>query len=531
MINDNKMTGSFFAGGSAKTSPLEVEKWLNSLPYANVHHACGLIYEAMEALNREKLKPSTRKDLADLFADAHLFLVRTHLRKSLRTNLHALKYELRTAAELRAIAIEIAFAYKQIINSLQDEPDGRRKQKLSVQVMFQATRFLCHILLLSYNQYVPAPANIWKELHQLYRLAVEQGIHKQELPDEEYPANRNNSIEHTYKKILLTSLIDPYHLQYRSVWDVFDLLQEWATEARLEPMRKISGPAGFFVVDLEAETRPEPYIKFDLKPERHNLRLLDANPLVDMAHRYLGFSRDMLKEKMRIINEEPKSILLHMERTWSLPPKRYFPRSAANGELMVACGLNAVHYFLGGRKRAARPGVTQGIIVSNEDPESAVEDSAPDIYRLEPWQIVNQGFGGYSIVRQTPLAHPVRVGDLIGIVETTDTGEPAWTLGLIRWLMIPRQDEHRLGIQILSTEVSRVSIRDISEDAAGNRTETALLIDDASKPGSQALITSPGWCRPGARLAISNGGKGTFEAEYASHAETTVAFDRFSIKI
>ena len=55
------------SGMQMETRPLHIEEWLDKLPYIDFEKTGQLLFEAIQATNKESIKPSVRLELVELY--------------------------------------------------------------------------------------------------------------------------------------------------------------------------------------------------------------------------------------------------------------------------------------------------------------------------------------------------------------------------------------------------------------------------------------------------------------------------------
>ena len=111
---------------------------------------------------------------------------------------------------------------------------------------------------------------------------------------------------------------------------------------------------------------------------------------------------------------------------------------------------------------------------------------------------MDQGAGGFAVVRNIKPGNPVRVGDLVGIETRNKQGDKQWLLGVIRWLMITQSRVYKIGIQTISTSARPVAVRQ-----PGDRDYSrAFILMDQSGSSDASVITSRGLYEPEQSLEL-----------------------------
>ena len=74
-------------GMRIETRPLHIEEWLDKLPYIDFQKTGTILHEAIQATNKESIKPATRLELVELYNRPYQY----YLDSQIKTKQHALE--------------------------------------------------------------------------------------------------------------------------------------------------------------------------------------------------------------------------------------------------------------------------------------------------------------------------------------------------------------------------------------------------------------------------------------------------------
>ncbi|MCP4041626.1 MAG: hypothetical protein GY731_06670, partial [Gammaproteobacteria bacterium] len=493
----------------AEIRPLYVEDWIESLPYADPERVSHEVYEALAVLNRSVVKPSTRFALLELYAHPYQQLLKA--RSIGRTALNIATFEKnRTAVEgTRKIAVEIAFGYKLVAADLKSKPSLIGSNKHLGRALQRTIVYLSHVLMHTYHEYLPTPKNIWRELHELFAVAHQKQLTGIGVANPELPRDIASTIDHAYRRILLTSLVDPYHLAYGQIWEIYNTVDEWSENLELLSSPPSGPKTGCFTIDPLADSRPTPYSRNPSSPPSENCGFLNLAPLLKMIHSLISKVEEYDKATYSSDSdgENPDSVALmkRMARSWGLPPKRYAPRKSKDGEVPMTSGLGSVHFFLSDRKqhRNEPPPEQEEVILDLPD---AITDEGFQLgernYYLDSWKLVNEGSNGLGLIRTDTPSQMIRVGEIVGFQLQPMGAEPTWTIGSVRWMTIHHNGEYVAGIQIIGDNPVPVTIRTLSSGDRDSGHQDALLLTAPGKP--ESIIAPAGTFAKGDRILLED---------------------------
>lgn len=510
--------------GQIETRPLHVEEWLETLPYADFQRCGQLLHETMAASNKLSLKPGIREELLALYDRPYRYYLQAQIRTGAQHTLTSMETMQQQLRLMKLMAGDLAHMAQHVVN---DTHNARSLwgSKLPLQATDQAINYLSQALIFNYLEYAPTPAKVWQQLHSLYRFAESLG--KLQTPIKRADGSLS-SIGHSYMRIALTEIVDPYHLPFGGIWEIYDQVDDWLEQSGLEPLHEPDCVEGLFVIDLASDSAPIPCNRFDTAQASDNLRLLDARPLQTRAQQCLELIQQQRDDiELRLSTNYRRLLTAQMVQNWHQPLKRSFPRKDAKGSLPLACGLKPIHFHMNGGHDLLEQ--INNSAVSAVD-GMHVDDGANDTvnqttsnYALEQWNLLNKSPDGCALSRELRPLCNIRVGDLIGLrLAETDSGSH-WRLGIVRWLMIESGQHYKIGVQLLGRDSEPVALWTNGRD---ERPQRAFRISDSQQT---SLLTARGMLQPEQRVKV----RGPSEPESASLriiglVEEVAAFEQFS---
>ena len=221
-----------------------------------------------------------------------------------------------------------------------------------------------------------------------------------------------------------------------------------------------------------------------------------------------------------------------MTKSWGLPSKRYFPREPREGLLDLICGLDAVYFYLNDETEFELPQSDDEEIIPGSTDIAALEISQDRIknYSYERWQLLDEGQGGFAVMKSEKPRQGVRVGDLIAISSGQTDEDPSenWDLGIIRWLMVRKKRVYRIGVQKIPATVRPCRIRAVTGSGEDTRYRRALLFRDGGD-NPTSVITSRGLFASSRKLELL-ADDGSLQCECDAIIESTIGFEQFSVE-
>ncbi len=483
--------------GQIDTRPLEVEEWLERLPFADFQRAGDLLHKALSSTNQTTLKPGIRRQLLELYHQPYQYYLDNQIRTGAQHTLQGFETMQQQLRMMKQLAADLALAARRTLDDGMNQKSLWGQNKFQIDILQRTMHYLSHALIYTFMEYAPTPRHVWKQLNSLYKLAEDLHLQHTEVKTPDNAKSRTTA-ELTFNKIILASAVDPYRLPFGAIREVHAQLDEWAASTRLEPFRTTSHPNGLFVIDLNGDSRAIPYNRFNSDNAGESHRLLDATGLEPLLKRQAEqIKSGSADSRLKLSPHYAGHLIAHMSRAWLSPPRRYFPRETRAGQVQVTCGMSPVHFHLnGGRDFLCDIGndmnrpMVDGLDVSGDDHHSHTLTTTSS-YVLDQWNVANEGPGGYALSRDFRPTCTVRVGELIGIHHLDGSCKGTWSLGVTRWLLADSRQQYRLGIQLLARDAQPVAIR-CPRDNTATGLQRAFLIE---KPGDMALITQAGFYR------------------------------------
>lgn len=492
-------------GKEIETRPLYIEEWLDSLPYIDFKKTSALLYETLVATNKATIKSATRIELVELYNRPYQYYVESQIKTGAQHTLQTIDAMQGQVTQMKQIAVALSFSCKLAFDTALNKKTLWKQSKPPVEAMLMSMNYLSHALVFSFLEYAPVPKKVWQQLNFIYDFAESIQCHKKiySIPGANNK-NINTSIDHTFKKIIMASLVDPHHLPFGAIWEVYEQLDSWAEYTQIHPMQFVSNTAGYFVLDLKTDDKPIPLAKFNPDNTNDKNRLLDSVPLENLIQKQIDLLQmgQQIDKSIVLSPFYAKSLLSHMLKAWGLPPKRYFPRKAKTGHLNLVTGVNAIYYCLNNGNAFRSNTATEGNDDEIDVLESPTETPSQINYIPESWRVVDEGSGGYAIIRDEKPKKAVRVGDLVGINLGVDNDK--WSIGVVRWLMVSR-GIHKVGLQIISETAKPIALCALTGSQADRELRPAFMLDTKSK--QQSIIAEKGLYMADREMEIKDGEK------------------------
>jgi len=463
----------------AETRPQKIAQFIHGLPAANPVEATSILLEELENMNRQALASDVRLKALEIYRPAVINLGEHLASQYCNAPLPLPEPAKKAAAIAETLWEELAYGYKLALIDQQTKLFNLASKKSVAFIVYRAIEAVNRLSMVYYQTYFTTPGSIWSDLHQLYLYAIQQSLHETEFEDE--ASGTTFSVELAYKRALLMPLADPQHLTPNDIKQVADYIDRFAQHAQIRGLGMLENPAGIFIVRLDTDKPPVPYIKNPEQADAETDILLITVDLARLIHKHLQMLRTgnpPPSSGLPVNANDPRyqSMLTYLIQHWGVSPKRVFNRSRKNDAVELGIGINAAHYFINGQKYYAPPaddGVTE---ISTHTASS--NDIKQRTYRASRWQLLNISAGGMALRKLPAVEETVRVGELLSV---RNEKESRWSVGVLRWAN-NGAEQLEVGAQLIAPEAKAAGARPVDK----KNFEPVLVL-----PGITALKQSP----------------------------------------
>jgi len=562
------------------TDAKRTDAWFASLPMANIGESARRIFNALVDCNRMEMTDVVRARVTERFRKPIDYLCKNLERRYTHLGFPLSAKSRKTASLARELNMELAVAYKVIVEKMLGGGKQRFDEKLMVISLHRALFHLGQVLYQSALVYSPWPPSVWREIHGIYAYAAHNEV--QDVPVKDSVRNvrgeHSPSIEEVYKSLLILSVTDPLRLRQRQISSVFTQIGRWAHLAQVQPPGgKSKNDKGRFNLDLWSDMPP---VHNSLSPPARNrrVRILDMRGLIrSLRENFQPLTDEADRENLE--NKKESSELIRMLISgWSHPSDRRFVRTHLNFELQLAVGLNAVfdeisehHRKVSPPPRKQRPApelqthssplvptwaasMPKDLLLAPLDSEltsNPVDVDGPltshgtaitDHYALdfevpveeeeepEPRSVhtINESAGGYCIRWPNAGLPKVKVGEVIGIQSTSSSQQ--FGVGIVRWLKQDPARDLEVGLEIIAPRCQTAVIwsADNKSNIKNPPRYNCLLLPESNRgAGDNNLITSATEMDIGVEIWLERGGENRL-IRLTRMVEASSLFSRYS---
>ncbi|MFC1748322.1 hypothetical protein ACFL2V_05895 [Pseudomonadota bacterium] len=525
---------------------------LDELPLANPDACCTLLFQELFRLNRAplavKARIKTMSLILPMIDDMGATLRSTYINASLPLN----KKRTQTSQLIDRLHTEMGYAYKLIALDLIEEErvSGAQSQELP-QAIYNAIGFLSRQQVDCYALYNPEPKQIWLELNQLYLYAERNQLHNLELaPINPKQDPRPATILNSYRRIVMLTVANPYHLMQGEAAKMYEKLIDWAPACQVINLGANTLPEGKLFVDLMMDAPPlyAPKTQTQIRPQEGRLlEIKDMLAIIEKETRHLTIAKQRDQLNHSLTKRMERDMYFRWAEAWGIRRERLSNRKPISAPAHIICGLTATHHFMNdqlpfhpeeeeldirGRDASLDPENSLRLIPEEQapwafedqkkhivshvhqprksqfDPNEAERDRnmwvkvyanstqtfdnltghASTDYEYHGCEIINVNQGGFGMSCPLETNFPARVGELIGSRTTDHT---AWSIGMISWMKIKNSNGISLGIKFISEDAKPIAVKAIQGIGTGGEYYRALLIPDLDPAINPTTMLTP----------------------------------------
>ena len=481
-------------------------EWIEALPLTNPATAQAQLRAQINLLPSAGFKPAVLFEILEQLRTPLLFVQTEAARKFTFRPLPLADFE--AGAYAAAIDLWRAFGlcWQVCVQSALDADSGQKG--FAAAVCQRALDVQARLLLDTSHAGSELPGADWLLLHRLYRAAEQMGVVSEKVKDAQLRDIGATNCSATYARPVLLLLGAPGDWGARPS----QLVALWMERLAVKIVISAGPPAN----------PGKPPVLVDLAAARGGFRPDTPAGAAAAEVRYLDISELSVSLKNRINRlrrgQSPASLGLGEDSTMPAAEQllialhkhwgdgragREQARRAASGRALVACGFDAMHYYISGKpfKQPGQPSelssrqrqeiATFGrVSTRDEDQHSLIHGFA-----LEDWAVHDESVAGLRLVRAAGTnGARLSAGQLLAI---RPSGARSFIMGVVRWAQVLGNGDLMIGVKALPGAPTAVAVRATGLNAAAEKYQPALLLPAVQALQSTSCVVLPaGWFKP-----------------------------------
>ncbi len=457
------------------TSIKDIGQWVERTSQLPMGEQSRLYYSLLVEVNGLIIPVHKRLELLEHLHPQILKLVQKLSRKCVGCGLPLTEEKNRLAELVNAFLHEMAMGYKISIDELSDAGfvNAILKHKVLVQAAYHALFYLNQKLFYNYMLYTDHYSNEWLDIHQIYYFAVKRHFEKtaiKQLPE------TIKTIDSLYKKILLFSLANPYHLSITEMTLLWNKLNDWSHYADLYIPDKDDVKSPFLI---KPYSNSPPFNRLQLSMQTDEFA---SSQLWGIKLNYLI---DFLRNQKDIDNISD-FFKKRLVQVWSAQKQREDERQSLIEPVDMVPGVSNISHFLGVVSLESEIHELYKSQLSTDRKQH--EESALPVFHAF---LLDESKGGcrVKLSRENIQKLQPRINEVLAIKHR----DGAVHVGYLRWIRENRQQEIELGIEHLSSmaESAQVVIAHHQDDAENANLLHTRILDSFVFPGGKAQHFKP----------------------------------------
>lgn len=477
----------------------DTRNWANQLMQLDLGEAAKQVFVTLlelrslncSDLSRWKILQNIEPDLQHLFSSLEHHYLNNAMIDTLRDQ--------QIADLVLEIKCQHALLYRDMAKRVQHQLENHkfsifelsRKKKLTIlrtYCAYAVIKLLTDLLYSLQLIYFDEPKHFWHTAYDNIWMARAFKFDKEKIDVslEKYQAQQEN-IENAFIELALLSLLNNHKLRQEDLKHLKNCLPFWL---HLVKISNDPHPEAKFCCNLFEDRAPSPVLsKFT---DQRDSIYLNATELLNYIESTMQpNSAYFSKEEQQNLNIVIKS---HILTTLNNDGVRKNTRFADEGNVELALGISAAHYFLSGAKHF-KESLMRESDLTIQNSALNISDLANDqewklssktfeqrynaeITKIYQSHIVNRSNNGFCLSWQNSLPKHLRTGDFILLREQSD--QP-WSGALIRWLKNTDQQNVEFGVEIVVNKMAPVAVSLGKKTAEVIYHPAILTIDDNNK--------------------------------------------------
>ncbi len=377
---------------------------------------------------------------------------------------------------------ELAVGYKIIIDDLSDVnfiTSLIRQKDLSDAVSY-VMYYLIQQLFYNYLLYTDCSMGVWRDIHQLFQFTSKKNLAaktaKRQVP--EPFTSVPLSVKDQYKKILLFSLANPYHLSTNEMKVLWEKLDGWAKYAHLilDNGKALQKKPPFFI---------KPYSDLPPFPNHRNTDDSTDNDMVLPDNLYeivCGLETNKLLKHMSKTEQSSEIAAYFFKRLqsiWLGDNHRNHQRKDLIEPVVIVMGVSSISQFLSQIDISPK-------ILNLDDRENQKIEFTATAYSSYQAFLMDESEMGFRIKLniESETAILPKIGEVVAIKHSDDRIHT----GYLRWIHESREGDIECGIEHLSSMAESVQItknKQIERHLHDDISEKITTLDSFVIPGSK----------------------------------------------
>ncbi len=488
----------------------ECRTWLEGQPLSNAVQMQAVLLRNLNQLNRYRLPAAERLAIMEVLREPVHGSQEDNTRRFAGKALPLAPTEQAAFDTCLSIWNALATGYLHCLaGCIADEPGMKPQWTLAAQ------RSLAALVTVQFDTcrggFQPA-AGYWRTLHAAYVAAEQAGVASLEVTDSLRQHKNPASPRATWIEGLLLHAASPYQLTQKQMGWVARWARRWAGKLSVSSTPPtLSSRTVPLCIDVDSD-RPASYRPAFVP----GTRFLDTSGLREsLKKRVVRLERGESPKDLQLGDDctqpQCQELLVQMYYRWCKGGAiRKHERRSADGSCVIIGGVEAIHYYVSGRKPFQQPGSTLSDTAIRRqrdeiatfgrimDAPQADEFSQQHGFQVEQWEVLeewrmlDQSATGVRIQRQLAKSGTRFGGGQLVAVRPKDVR--SLLLGTLRWAMIDGNASLQAGVQIIAGVPQPVALRGTGLNSVREKYSPGFLLPAVpALQEPESVIMPVGW--------------------------------------
>lgn len=450
-----------------KHTPSQLQLWLQHLPSNKPLEHGKLLYQTLNELSTLNIEANLRFELTEILYTPVAALIAL-LEKEYTQVALVLPIQGRRALVLaQTLRQYLALNYKIVAIQAFERLKGKigfldwgRKleQQLAAAGVQRVLNVSQQLLLDCARQYEQTPLDLWKDVHNLARLAQLNGVFEHKVTKSD--GRSVQTVKQAYLAMVLFSGSQLNKLRPNEIENIYQHSQLWAS---------------FLTLSRESADSHLVCNKEDIPPKYHHQIATAYDSWYINSTALVTHLRHCLTEANLVL---PRHLLLHLLSVWHEAKDRMFVRRPVHQSVLLSVGISAAHYYMSGQtvfsdmiktdepEKVEQPKFLFGLeedkvptepidawqlCYGNVDTIADEVKHLPDVPRMMymPYRLssIDRSPTGQKLLWSEPPPSGLRVGEVIALSEERHRG---WGVGVLHWIQQKSDKTIEIGIEVLA---------------------------------------------------------------------------------
>ena len=474
--------------------PDQLEAWLQHLPYTQPFDCAQTIRDALAQLNCIKLPPSSRLQLLRLYLQAQDRLLPVLEAEARPGELTTYVRARRAALLAQHLSILIHNGFKRVLLDRSHEHGLFALDRHKIEALNLTMLSARQLALLYARTYTTAPPGFWRDCHQIFLYALEQGWEGKALNEKE------DSVGSLYRQLLLLGMTSCNRMEPALIDYTLLLIRKYAKCLHLVQVDRLPERHGAFAYRSEQDYPPRFYS--EAPTHGHIFWIVDTQHLQhELLEKLLSLQRLLQNRSDDTLLAEELQRVLRLMQEWQSAPQRRYPRHDSQQEVELVTLLPTC-WFIANHAEWDFPLPADPGQPSSTDTQAgdATLLTAPDNVPPPPprfqrplpatpsrLNMLNLSAGG-MLLRGESHHHPLRTGELAML----RVPGKAWHLATVRWVNLRGEGmEAECGLEQLGPLPEAVMVMPVITHP-NDQFQMALLLSPPTGSNRQPMLVLSG---------------------------------------